>query len=1222
MGGRNSREENVEQETMVLAAKMGLWDRVWEILDRNPHFVNHIPENRAWGILHQACFWSNEEAIRKILSIPGCDSNLETKNGLRPIQIAKTQQLKYIIAAQNIQRFGPNLLLDKKSFSEIQHADVPKIADLLSALENKEIVQVITILETNQHLVNIVSPVTGLTPLHLAAELGFENSVRKILCYPAANAEAKTIETPKSIHEAGKTAEQLTNSEKVKEVIFWKKQKLKQECYEYTTFINIREINFIIQRYVSTTIEAHRGILCSEEFNSMLFEIYTKVTEHMYLHVHYNKKWEAVKEIVSKELYKCSRELGLECYAANSENTFFKHLITLYLSKSLQHYRKLYSETHYHEMDEKYIPEFSTYSTLLNAVLFFWPNLESYTQITYRGVNLNPDQVDTYSSGTELSWLCIKSCTKSKHLVDRADNCVFVIDNDLKCKWSPKNVAEFSQSEEEEYLYPCGAQFLVTKVDKSKPQTHIYLKLISPVDSSQLRPFFECMDDSEPSTLDPSERQLEMAAIMGNWDLAWEILDRDQQLINCIPKESSWGILHHACYWENEDAIQKILSIPECDPNRVTNNGLRPIDITKKARLQKKIAAALRKFIDIKFARIQEEDEPKIKLINERVENSDMPHVISLIEKDQHLVNVGSPDVGLAPLHLAALLKDVAAVTKILSYPASNPDVETIEAPNNKYGPGKTAEELTDIEEVKKVIKNCKKQKQKQKYYGYPPTFVDISDSNVLLMRYACSTMEAHRGLLCSEKFNYERFEVFPKLVEEMFLYIHFAGDMWQVAKVIVSRELYKFEREIALALNGQNSVENFYKDFIKIYTENVLYGPINSELRNLTNSKSKNKGSTSKYCSYSTLLNAILITWPTLISYRETTYRGVSLEADHLKQYSVGTEFAWLAFTSSSKEEIVVRRFLLDSDQTNVKCAIFEIDNRLECKWSPKYIFEFANIRNEYECLYPCGAQFRVTNIDQSESPIRINLKLICKIDSTPLRSLHEETKARAESSIQECNDLLDRFKTLLDELKLSVDAALVRQPEMIDLTTNSQFRVHLEKDDINLFEYICQNCKTQCHKLCTTQCLDGNDNRNVCNNVTLNDHCTVCPDKCHTSLHIINALPVELIRERANQYNPERHAFVEEDFNELKKMIISQTSKTEVEFLNLKIVLDEVNSKIQEFHTILSKSDSVDGCLQYRAIEEEQIILTQLFGMRNATYEETVVLCKENGLMNSKMD
>ena len=72
-------EDSRDVSEMVLAAKNGEWSKVFGIVHRKPYLINCIPEERAWGALHQSAWWSNEEAVTKLLAYPNCDSEIKTK---------------------------------------------------------------------------------------------------------------------------------------------------------------------------------------------------------------------------------------------------------------------------------------------------------------------------------------------------------------------------------------------------------------------------------------------------------------------------------------------------------------------------------------------------------------------------------------------------------------------------------------------------------------------------------------------------------------------------------------------------------------------------------------------------------------------------------------------------------------------------------------------------------------------------------------------------------------------------------------------------------------------------------------------------------------------------------------------------------------------------------------------------------------------------------------
>ncbi|XP_053391686.1 uncharacterized protein LOC128554428 [Mercenaria mercenaria] len=102
------KEEANAIARLLLSAKNGQWDTVWEILGspENPkrdRLFNVIPENRRWGILHQAMYWNNKQILLYLLRYSACDSEIRTKqctsecgdtSGKCALEIAK--QYKYM----------------------------------------------------------------------------------------------------------------------------------------------------------------------------------------------------------------------------------------------------------------------------------------------------------------------------------------------------------------------------------------------------------------------------------------------------------------------------------------------------------------------------------------------------------------------------------------------------------------------------------------------------------------------------------------------------------------------------------------------------------------------------------------------------------------------------------------------------------------------------------------------------------------------------------------------------------------------------------------------------------------------------------------------------------------------------------------------------------------------------------------------------------------------
>ena len=66
-------------EAMLISAKMGNWDVVFDILESKPYLINCISYDRAWGVLHQAAWMNLFPIVEQLTIIPGCDPLIKTK---------------------------------------------------------------------------------------------------------------------------------------------------------------------------------------------------------------------------------------------------------------------------------------------------------------------------------------------------------------------------------------------------------------------------------------------------------------------------------------------------------------------------------------------------------------------------------------------------------------------------------------------------------------------------------------------------------------------------------------------------------------------------------------------------------------------------------------------------------------------------------------------------------------------------------------------------------------------------------------------------------------------------------------------------------------------------------------------------------------------------------------------------------------------------------------
>jgi len=81
--------DTTELEDFIAAAKDAEWEKVWEILERHPGYVNMRPPYRRYAAIHQACFHGEADVVRKFVEEWKADPLLKTKDSETPEDVAQ-----------------------------------------------------------------------------------------------------------------------------------------------------------------------------------------------------------------------------------------------------------------------------------------------------------------------------------------------------------------------------------------------------------------------------------------------------------------------------------------------------------------------------------------------------------------------------------------------------------------------------------------------------------------------------------------------------------------------------------------------------------------------------------------------------------------------------------------------------------------------------------------------------------------------------------------------------------------------------------------------------------------------------------------------------------------------------------------------------------------------------------------------------------------------------
>ena len=393
--------------TMVLASKNGYWPTVWSILDNKPYLVNSIPQERAWGILHQAVWWKNIDAVRKVLAFPGCDSELLTKNGLRPLDIETTTEIEGLltehIGASEVAKgsffLNPlelavptdGIIPNQLTIEELKEHEQPQLNKISEASKKRDWKRLFSILKFWSHLINMVHPDTGLAAIHHAAIAGDVKAVIEVLSYEACDPNV-TTQIPAAVG-AGKTAAEITSSKAVKDAIRWKLSEMNKRYSEAPTFVAPEEAQMNLMWYVYGAIE--KNDICKKRYSPSYFVSFPEMERHIYDFITTGDNWKLARDSIVKEfLIFDTNESKLIEQNSNNMESFFKQLVRTYTANSC--YQRLNSELRAQPAEYKNNNnKFRVYTAVSNAVLFHAPKDifgDPYTGETYRNMTVTPLQ--------------------------------------------------------------------------------------------------------------------------------------------------------------------------------------------------------------------------------------------------------------------------------------------------------------------------------------------------------------------------------------------------------------------------------------------------------------------------------------------------------------------------------------------------------------------------------------------------------------------------------------------------------------------------------------------------------------------------------------------------------------------------------------------------------------------------------------------------------------
>lgn len=128
----------------------------------------------------------------------------------------------------------------------------------------------------------------------------------------------------------------------------------------------------------------------------------------------------------------------------------------------------------------------------------------------------------------------------------------------------------------------------------------------------------------------------------------------------------------------------------------------------------------------------------------------------------------------------------------------------------------------------------------------------------------------------------------------------------------------------------------------------------------------------------YILMFHLLLLYWTRLKSEEQTTYRTMLVSRKDCDKYQKNTQFVWLSFVSSSVKPEKAEPFPTCDSQGDHK-MLFVIDNTASSIWRPRNIERLAQFQ-EYERVYPSGAEYIITDRYETDAKTTILMKLLGK--------------------------------------------------------------------------------------------------------------------------------------------------------------------------------------------------------------------------------------------------
>ncbi|KAK3598101.1 hypothetical protein CHS0354_002100 [Potamilus streckersoni] len=346
------------------------------------------------------------------------------------------------------------------------------------------------------YLINCIPENRRWAVLHQAVYWKDPNNVRKLLqfheCDPFLRAKECTSEVgPTSGMDAEEIAVAYGYTE-VKKVLSEHIENFKEVNEEIDTF---QPWHTDIERkgrgLIAITLAAYKNTFHPNKIDpeksvlAVLEDIFNDLTTS-------DSRWREIRDKICDSLYVVNDSTSNTLKSCSSIGDFYKKIVNVYTVEKTYLYAHMNTALRRQQVSG-YKPKANDlatgpYAVMYQILLLFWGKLKRENALTYRQMLLTKNDLDKYQVGVKFTWLAFISSSVDPKKATPFPTCngaqgenkvTFTIDNTTNSLYQPRNIEKYAKFEENERVYPAGAQFEVTKRFQIEEITHVRLRLLS-----------------------------------------------------------------------------------------------------------------------------------------------------------------------------------------------------------------------------------------------------------------------------------------------------------------------------------------------------------------------------------------------------------------------------------------------------------------------------------------------------------------------------------------------------------------------------------------------------------------------------------------------------------------------------------------------------------------------------------------------------------------------